>query len=709
MINKYNHHLPTLCTVILLFIFAQLTFFSVHAYLSLEEITRTAFRFPPLLLSKALFLPLCHFLLSQMLIYGLFLYFLWYLSINLSELFALTARGQKLLNITLSLLSIITILVANAYYASHSFFAILIRHHLFQDQLSNHSYKLLSLVAGGCLGLAGLLSLLRLVQAWKQGQNRLRHAIFLSLLVFIFLSAQLPTLPSSQHYRSAATAAKPNIFIVGLDAVRPDYLGFFNPTTASPTPHLDQFLQSAMTFAEVYTPLGRTFPAWASILSGQYPRHHGIIEDSIDTSQMNLSATLPQILQKAGYETVYASDDHRFSNLNQQFGFQQIIGPDGTLADFLIGNLNDFPLSNLLIPTVWGQILFPYNYANHGSYHSYQWQNFLNLLQQQLPQNLDKPLFLAVHFNQTAWPFYWFNDQQDNKLISAARYPKAIKAADLMLSQFLALLQKHGLLQYAVVILLSDHGMTLALPGDRVISEQHYQGDKTQIKLRRIPYAQTQQMALDTSYGYGSDVLSLKQYRSLLAIKEYGLQWGKPRLIQGRVSHIDLAPTLLDLLKLPILQRVDGFSLKPYLQSSRAIPKRPLFLESGYSVPEMQHDGILIESVLKESIAFFQIDPNNGRVTVSPQAIKLLIQNYKQFAVLDGDWLLASYPASLRYKIVRDQTGYRFKSYIAKAFWVLVNLKNGQWTVELNSLFAKQAPFESLHAKLEHFSQLSIK
>jgi arylsulfatase A-like enzyme len=54
---------------------------------------------------------------------------------------------------------------------------------------------------------------------------------------------------------SAATPAdKPNVIIIGLDGLRPDYMSF-NHNLYVHTPNIDRYLQSASVLTKSYTPL----------------------------------------------------------------------------------------------------------------------------------------------------------------------------------------------------------------------------------------------------------------------------------------------------------------------------------------------------------------------------------------------------------------------------------------------------------------------
>jgi hypothetical protein len=68
-----------------------------------------------------------------------------------------------------------------------------------------------------------------------------------------------------------------------------------------------------------------------------------------------------------------------------------------------------------------------------------------------------------------------------------------------------------------------------------------------------------------------------------------------------------------------------------------------------------------------------------------------MIIHSKQYADLYGHWMLATYPRLNQSPI-----------------YILVNLKNGKWTNDLHSSFAKQAPVIAMQKALEQFYDKEI-
>ena len=180
--------------------------------------------------------------------------------------------------------------------------------------------------------------------------------------------------------------------------------------------------------------------------------------------------------------------------------------------------------------------------------------------------------------------------------------------------------------------------------------------------------------------------------------------------MNGRSIFLDIAPTVLDLLSLPPLLKAEGISLKPYLFNPQLaiLDERSLMLESAFSAPEIEHEGIDIGEVAAKNFSLFAIDPKSGQVSISQQAARQLLM-HKQRAILHGEWLLAYYPASTRYKELQQASSLAnhaeiaYETYLAPPFFVLLNLKSGKWTSDLNSSLAANAPLKLLNRKLADF------
>ncbi|MDR3491777.1 MAG: sulfatase-like hydrolase/transferase [Gammaproteobacteria bacterium] len=516
-------------------------------------------------------------------------------------------------------------------------------------------------------------------------QKKTRSTRFLALIflvasvLFICFSKMTDTTITSD----ASTASKPNIIIIGMDAIRPDFIGFFGGENQ--THFIDQFLNQSIVFADALTPLARTFPSWISLLTGLYPKHSGARFDLAEQSQLDWSASLPKILQKQGYETLYAMDETRFSNIEKQAGFDHIITPPTGFNDFLLGTFNDFPFSNLIVNTTLGKWLFPYSYGNRPAFVTYDPDSFLALLKPALQKNRKKPLFLAVHFCLPHAPYLWDRSHAHEKVIT--QYQAAIQRTDKQVADFFEMLSHSGLLQHSIVVLLSDHGEALELHGDRITDPELFIAGLSNPK-KIIPHfypPSFESEKVDESAGHGTDVLGLTQYHSLLAFRFYGMDV-KPKMISNLVSLLDVKPTLLNFLGLKDFS-VDGNSLMKMIRGEKIAlsASRHLFLESDFSPQSVRTVHPEMRNVLFEGIDYYQIDPLTAHLTVKNSMSNVIISS-KQYADVYQDWMLALYPQSDGLMLP-----------------ILVNLRDGRWTNDLTTEFALKSPAREMQVALKNF------
>jgi hypothetical protein len=307
---------------------------------------------------------LLRFLLSHLILNALFVYLIWYLTLCVSDLFNLKNKSKYLLGIQVWMIATCFIVVSNAIYANHSFFAMAFHQQPLWD-VSNTQLHVIMLSCAIMLLIICALACIQTTIQLLQKKNLRRHGVMLGM-ISLFLSLYGYDYYSAKPNNAPYKGTQPNIIIIGFDAVRPDFLSFYNHEH-SPTPTIDGFLKSSISFSQAYAPLPRTFPSWVSILTGNYPIHHHARGNSTNLNTVVLTDTLAKTLKQHGYKTIYGTDDTRFNNTNQLFGFDDVITPPMGINDFLLGTINDFPLSNLIIPTPLGRLLFPYNYANHGA------------------------------------------------------------------------------------------------------------------------------------------------------------------------------------------------------------------------------------------------------------------------------------------------------------------------------------------------------
>jgi Sulfatase len=368
------------------------------------------------------------------------------------------------------------------------------------------------------------------------------------------------------------TTSARNIILIGVDSMS---ASAFNRLKLS-LPNLATLIDSGVRYDRAYTPLGRTFPAWMSILSGKSPAEHGAIFNLRNMDHVDKRGLISSELQSRGYRTIYAIDERRFNNMDQSFGFDYIVAPSAGALDFIIQRLNDTPLSNLLLQTRAGKLLMPFSYINTASPSNYDAKGFVESILNRTAGA--EHLFLAAHFESAHFPFATRHakrnfDSPDSFWNSHAA---TLTVVDEQVGQLVTGLAQQGHLKDALVIVLSDHGEGLG----HVEASLTLGGKPMQIAV----------------YGHGADVLSDHANHIVLAVAHYK---------DGRASGQSVDMRQVSLLDLkPLISRYnngDDAAIKP---------SNPcMFVETGLRFTGADDYKTLDESNLAASAAgFYEID-----------------------------------------------------------------------------------------------------
>ncbi|MDT0619793.1 sulfatase-like hydrolase/transferase [Salinisphaera sp. P385] len=513
-------------------------------------------------------------------------------------------------------------------------YSMLSAHYLFSSPMAWPA--LLGAVAAQCVVAAILLlALVKTVAA----HPRLAGAVPMVAGAALVAAASVGGAPT----KSAAQPDKPNIILIGIDSLRADVL---DASSNIAMPRLREFMSESVRFDNAFTPLARTFPAWVSILTGESPEQNGAIFNLMPPDAVASDRSLAHELRAHGYHTVLATDERRFSNIDESYGFDQIIGPRMGVADFLLGTANDFALSNLVLETPIGRYLFPYNYGNRAAAVTYDPDQFEHLLSTGLNRHPGKPLFLAAHFCLAHWPYHWRkNPASDNKdpdmPVSLENYRLALEAVDAQLGHLLDRLERTGVLNNALVIVLSDHGESFSTDSHGQIA---YRPGGAEEPLRVPP-------------GHGTFVLSEAQYRVVLGLRGYGdIQLGSSRR-QAPVLLTDIKPTVLNLLK------IDENPSTGTLTADTPDQNRILLWESGYSPSDITAISMQMDDLLADTLHLYRIAPA-GRLSLKPQYLDDL-KRRKQYAAYHRGWVAGAVPNDGDYELYFTEFQHDAKTYQA--------------------------------------------
>ena len=399
----------------------------------------------------------------------------------------------------------------------------------------------------------------------------------------------------------------PNVIFIGLDSLNPRHTGYFGyplPTT----PQLDSFLRENVVFENCYTPIARTFPAWYSILTGQYPVTSGVRFNLIKRKYIkSAEQCLGNILKKEGYATVHFTDEVRFSNITPQEGFDRLEHPPMGIKDFVFGSFHDFSLTNVFFNNPLGYRLFPFLNMNRAVAHLYDGRYFINDLISSLDRLRTKErFFLAAHLCAAHWPYVHASPREFERQPGAdpnmQLYDSALSTADGQLGRILAALKAKGLYDNSIIVVLSDHG--------------------------------------ESTEGHGTDLRDSEQNHVLLAWKPAGLSGH--RQVARLVRTIDIAPTILDLLGYDARDLAyDGVSLRPWISGTEGAGTEDagsVIMETEFSLDTPGGIARALQSLIEQGVRFYEFD-RTGLITVRDDFYDVLIHRRSR-AILTADWKL---------------------------------------------------------------------
>jgi arylsulfatase A-like enzyme len=438
---------------------------------------------------------------------------------------------------------------------------------------------------------------------------------------------------------TAANSDRPNVIILGIDSLRLEQLRRFGGSGA--TPNLDRFLATADLFPDTTTPAARTYPSWSAILTSRAPNVTGARFNLANRSEVKITPTVGDVLRKAGYRTVYSTDEVRFANFDETYGFDQVVTPRIGASDFILGSYNEFPLASMVVNTPIARWMFPFSYGNRGAATMYHPETFVDRIRREV--SFDQPTLFISHLTAAHWP-YFTGDIPFGVPISTpddpnSMYRTGLRTADRMFGELLQILEAKGALRNALVIVLSDHGEAFGMPSDSFFDHE-FVVDGLRAPLQMV------------DRGHGQSVLSKSQYHLLLSFKTFGTPVAlgvAARGIPFPATAEDVSPTILDFLGIkgdPLAST--GRSLLPFLEGDGTIDEsdrsRIRFTETDLAVLPAPGGRVDEVGTARKNALFFEVDPKSGRLQMRHRLVPIA-KGYKERAAFTKDMLLAAMPA----------------------------------------------------------------
>jgi arylsulfatase A-like enzyme len=341
----------------------------------------------------------------------------------------------------------------------------------------------------------------------------------------------------------ARESGPPNLLLVSLDTTRRDHTSVYGYERAT-TPNLEKLAAEGVRFAMAYAPSSTTGPTHATLFTSLHPITHRVVKNGRVLTPPH--ETLAERLRAHGWVTAGVVSSYV---LDARFGYAQ--GFDVWDDDF-------DPATATVRGEIWeGAPVEVFDRrADATTARAVAWLDGRSEGTAGPPRDASRPFFLFAHYFDPHAP--WVPPADVARAFPPAdgpgrglpalraRYDAEIAFADRQLGVLLDALAERGLAENTIVAVTADHGEGLMQHGLLMHGAQIYEEQV------RVP-------------------LLLRWPARLPA----------GRVIEGAVSLIDLAPTLLELagVKLPEDGALHGRSLVPVLEGRASLdPDAPIFL-----------------------------------------------------------------------------------------------------------------------------------
>ena len=151
-------------------------------------------------------------------------------------------------------------------------------------------------------------------------QNRVMRA---AILLVLTLACR-----GGDHEDARAGAPRPNVVVIVVDDWRWDEFGAAGHPFVQ-TPNIDRIASEGALFVNAFHAVPLCSPNRATLLTGQFPSVHGIIDNVSRSQASHILRTFPAALQQAGYRTAFLGKWHMGNDPTPRPGFDYWAGLPG--------------------------------------------------------------------------------------------------------------------------------------------------------------------------------------------------------------------------------------------------------------------------------------------------------------------------------------------------------------------------------------------
>ncbi len=368
-----------------------------------------------------------------------------------------------------------------------------------------------------------------------------------------------------------------SLVLISIDTLRADHLGSYGYSRAT-SPHIDALAREGVRFARAYSACYHTADSHMSMFTADYPSVHGVQNVMDATQAVGLDPrieTLPERLSESGFHCV---GFHGGGNVSAPYGFGR--GFDSYKATFSDVKPALAWLADERLQPRERFFLFFHTYRTHDPYLPDPPYDRLWMPDYKGSVISNKQAFESMltssDFGEKRRLFWNHVDPSNSEDLAKiqALYDGKIREADDEIGRLLDAVGR--LSQRVLIVLVSDHGEEFHEHG-------HFLHDQVYEECLHVPFI------IRHPDGVGAGAVET-----------------------ARVSLVNLAPTLLDLLGVPPLRTGQGVSLAPYLRETT--------------------DGSLPGYILAEKV--LGTDPKTDLPTIMKQA--LILHGEKLVQLPDG-------------------------------------------------------------------------
>ena len=341
----------------------------------------------------------------------------------------------------------------------------------------------------------------------------------------------------------------PNVLLITVDTLRADHLHCYGQPLAT-SPNIDALAARSVVFDRAIAASGYTGPSHSTMMTSHYPRRHST---GFSNGLLVLSGlpTLAETLQQRGYDTgAFVSNAVLWARSGLNRGFDvyddEFTGTEANRPDTYERRAPQTlarALAWLARPRTKPFFLWVHFQDPHGPYTPPPPFD----TQFHPPAAADEPELRVLDDDsgQGGIPRYQVVDGQRRTSQYRGRYAGEIAFMDQAVGELLAAVERQS---PTVVVFTADHGESF---GERGYYFAH--GHSAAPDLSHVP----------------------------LIINAPGL---RPERRADPVSHVDLMPTLLELVGVPAPDGMEGVALGSILRRHASTPRRAVFCDIGYEV-----------------------------------------------------------------------------------------------------------------------------